>query len=218
MKNTDSTDYHDYVIKDGRLIGEFEKMYQCSSEIPWHQDLTAFQTFSNIDIDILRQKRYESICEIGCGLGFFTNRLRNELLNHSGNSPLITGVDVSQTAITQAGQRYPDIDFKVLDIRTGSLPKAFDRIICKEIMWYVFPQINDVINNIRSMLSEEGYVYISQTFPESEIWVGKDVIGSPTQLREIFTQHFTCQHYCVEWDAEYHNRPLVHLLMKRDIA
>ena len=30
MKTTDSSDYHDYVIKNGRLIGEFEKMYQSS--------------------------------------------------------------------------------------------------------------------------------------------------------------------------------------------
>jgi|TARA_B100000315_G_scaffold178802_1_gene167474 hypothetical protein len=33
-----SDDYHDYVIKDGRLIGEFEQMYKNSRDIPWHQD------------------------------------------------------------------------------------------------------------------------------------------------------------------------------------
>jgi len=33
-----SVDYRDYVIKDGRLIGEFEQMYKNSRDIPWHQD------------------------------------------------------------------------------------------------------------------------------------------------------------------------------------
>ena len=33
-----SDDYRDYVIKDGRLIGEFEQMYKNSRDIPWHQD------------------------------------------------------------------------------------------------------------------------------------------------------------------------------------
>ncbi len=36
--NIDSTDYHDYVIKNGKLIGEFEQMYKNSAGIPWHQD------------------------------------------------------------------------------------------------------------------------------------------------------------------------------------
>lgn len=34
----DSTDYHDYVIKEGKLIGEFEQMYQKSDGVPWHQN------------------------------------------------------------------------------------------------------------------------------------------------------------------------------------
>lgn len=38
MKELTSTDYHDYVIMDGKLIAEFEQMYQNSSQIPWHQN------------------------------------------------------------------------------------------------------------------------------------------------------------------------------------
>jgi hypothetical protein len=34
----DSKDYHDYVIKGGVLVREFEQMYQNSTNIPWHQD------------------------------------------------------------------------------------------------------------------------------------------------------------------------------------
>ena len=44
-----SKDYHDYVFKDGRLVGDFEKMYRHSAEVPWNQDKTAHMVFSNID-------------------------------------------------------------------------------------------------------------------------------------------------------------------------
>ena len=44
---TDSTDYHDYVSKDGKSIGDFESMYRNSDTTPWHQndlnDLAAMQ-------------------------------------------------------------------------------------------------------------------------------------------------------------------------------
>jgi hypothetical protein len=33
-----STDYHDYVFRDGKLVGEFEEMYLNSATTPWHQD------------------------------------------------------------------------------------------------------------------------------------------------------------------------------------
>ena len=33
-----SEDYHDYVFKNGKLVGEMEQMYQKSKDIPWHQD------------------------------------------------------------------------------------------------------------------------------------------------------------------------------------
>lgn len=35
---TDSTDYHDYVSKDGKYIGDFESMCRNSDTTPWHQD------------------------------------------------------------------------------------------------------------------------------------------------------------------------------------
>ena len=38
MSKMNSDDYHDFVIKDGKLIGEFDLMYKKSKDIPWHQD------------------------------------------------------------------------------------------------------------------------------------------------------------------------------------
>jgi hypothetical protein len=39
-KNLKIKSYHDYIIKDGQFIGEFEKMYK-HCEDPWMQSNTA---------------------------------------------------------------------------------------------------------------------------------------------------------------------------------
>ena len=76
-----SADYHDYIIKDGRFIGEFEAMYQDSSDIPWHQDKTAYEFYVEIDLALIKRfnqlHKFTSICDIGCGLGYITERLRS---------------------------------------------------------------------------------------------------------------------------------------------
>lgn len=86
MKHSD--DYHDYVFKDGKLVGKFDEMYKYSKEVPWHQDETAYHVFSEIDMAILKQFNYDSVCEIGCGLGFFSARLYNELKTRGGGGDL----------------------------------------------------------------------------------------------------------------------------------
>lgn len=40
VNNNTMKDYHDYVIKDGKLIGEFDKMY-ADCDDPWHQSREA---------------------------------------------------------------------------------------------------------------------------------------------------------------------------------
>jgi hypothetical protein len=45
-----SKKYHDYVFKNGKLIGAFDDMYKNSDEIPWHQDETIKDIFSELDI------------------------------------------------------------------------------------------------------------------------------------------------------------------------
>ena len=37
----DSDDDHDYVRRGGRLVGEFEQMYQKAKDVLWHQDQVA---------------------------------------------------------------------------------------------------------------------------------------------------------------------------------
>jgi 2-polyprenyl-3-methyl-5-hydroxy-6-metoxy-1,4-benzoquinol methylase len=192
-----STDYHDYVLKNGKLIGDFEGMYKFSSELPWHQDTTAYWINANILLELISSfQPYESICEIGCGLGYFSDRLQNKLVNSK-----ITGYDISSTAIIKARERFPKITFEQMDI-TKESRKQFDCVICKEIMWYIFPHLNQVLINLNKMLPDNGILCISQYFPSNPDYVGHEVIKNSEHLRDIFQKDYELLYFGKHFSKE----------------
>jgi len=139
-----------------------------------------------------------------------------------GGKPLVIGVDISPTAIKQARKKFPHIQFLVSDIRRKNFLKGkrFDLVVCKELMWYVFNKLSLVRENLKKVTGKNGYLYISQSFPEEYVkggrFVGCDVISGPERLRDIFNRHpFSLKHLCIEWDYNYGGRPLVHILLKK---
>ena len=61
--------YQDYVIKNGKFIGEFENMYK-DYEDPWNQTSREVHSLEKtIAIDILKSKGHHKPLEYGCGLG-----------------------------------------------------------------------------------------------------------------------------------------------------
>lgn len=216
MNNICSNDYHDYVFKEGKFVGKFEEMYKNSIEIPWHQDQTAYALFSDVDIVILKKYHFSNILDLGCGMGFFTNRCRKELHDDSGNKPKVTGVDVSSTAINKAKNMFPEVKFIDGDICDLFIDEKFDLIICKEILWYLITKLDSILKKIKSLMKKGKYLYIPQSFPECLEFVGKDVISNPKQLLQVFKSHFNIIYYCIEYDPTLSNRPLIHLLLKRD--
>lgn len=71
--------YQDYVIKDGRLVGEFEQMYRDWDD-PWHQSsLEEFASDRAFMLSLLQNLHQcfgrRRALEIGCGLGHFANRI-----------------------------------------------------------------------------------------------------------------------------------------------
>jgi 2-polyprenyl-3-methyl-5-hydroxy-6-metoxy-1,4-benzoquinol methylase len=185
MDEITKIDYHDFVIKNGKLVGDFEGMYRKASEIPWHQDKTAYLPTATVLLDLISQYRpYKNVCEIGSGLGYFSQRIQEKL-----KIP-VTGFDVSPTAVSRARTMFPEIRFGVLDI-TKETCGVYDCVVVKEILWYVYPHLRVVLNNLQNMLSPEGTLFISQSFPPNKDYVGKEVISSPAHLHELFSYAFS---------------------------
>lgn len=105
--------YHKYVfdVKNRKLVGDFETMYQNESKEnfdSWHQDDTR-QLQRKIDLSILEDYNFSKIIDIGCGKGSLSHLLKKK-------NNYVLGLDISQTAVNIAQERFPDIDFLSTDV------------------------------------------------------------------------------------------------------
>jgi len=208
-------DYHDYVIKDGRLVGEFDEMYRESSNVPWHQDETAYGIFSDLDVTILNAWReslsINSMLEVGCGLGYFTNRLKQE-----AGINVVTGLDVSSTAIGEARERFGSngVDFIVGDMASDAFTvpdEKFDLVMEKEVLWYVLDVFFENMMN-----ASRKYIYISQCFPGSEIYLGKDIFPNGNAIVDYVSSFSNVLYSVSECDSRFGGgRELIHILAEK---
>ena len=116
-----STDYHDYVFRDGKLLGEFEEMYRNSSSIPWHQDEQADWMDVRLSIEMLRDMgKFQEIHDVGCGTGHYLDIMASRYLSAGGKC---FGYDISATACKKAHAAFPNSTFGTLDLtqRTANL-------------------------------------------------------------------------------------------------
>jgi len=194
-----SKKYGDYAIKDGQLIGEFEEMYQNAEEIPWHQDKTAFALFTDIDLSIIKhynqQQKFKNICEIACGYGYITNRLKTEIFTEEDCQ--VRGFDISQTAIEKATTLFDNIDFEVVDILKDDLNKfknKFDFLYIKALFWFIIEDIDLFKDNIEKILEENGYIYITNSIPDLENFYGKESFPDALSIINYFKKHFDVVH------------------------
>lgn len=72
MSSNKKKSYHDYVIKDGKFIGDFEGMYENCND-PWNQS-TQPGKYSRISgIYHLLNFNIKSVVECGYGLGYYAD-------------------------------------------------------------------------------------------------------------------------------------------------
>lgn len=109
--------YHDYVfdVEQRRFVGDFERMYQheiAEGFDSWHQDDSRWLS-RQISLSILNHWNFNVIIDLGCGKGQFTHLLKKK-------NNFVAGFDLSNSAVCLARQRYPDIVFDLLDLRSGN--------------------------------------------------------------------------------------------------
>ena len=106
----------------------------------------------------LSQPQPESILDIGCGLGDFTNMVYSINKNNS-----LFGLDISQNAVTRAQNKYREIEF-----RCGALPevdyanKMFNGIVAMECINYLNDHQRKIaVKNIFKRLKPQGWFLFS---------------------------------------------------------
>lgn len=137
--------YQDFVIKNGVFIGKFEEMYQRFPN-PWLQESEQHNVNSysrNIAIINLRLFKIGSVVEFGCGLGYFTNLIFQNIQDIK-----IKGIDVSPTAINKAKYLWPHLDFEVDKVQNIEKYANYDAVLFGEIMWYILDDLDGIFKKM----------------------------------------------------------------------
>lgn len=199
-----STDYHDYVFRDGKFVGEFEDMYRNSATTPWHQDEQADWMDVRLTREMLRDfGAFDEIHDLGCGTGHYLDLIIKQCLVPEGKG---YGYDISATACEQAHHAFPHRTFTVLDpteqtgnnnqrtTDNGQQPARLFMI--RGTLWYVFPKLATVIDNIRNRMACGDRLLVVQNFPPLQnSFIGKDVIPNHLALIEHFSRHLAVDRY-----------------------
>jgi SAM-dependent methyltransferase len=177
-----SQDYHDYFIKDGVHIGKYEEMYQ-NVEDPWYIDKQGRRLDMEAALTVLRhqRRRFAKVLDIGCGTGFFSNLLREVVEGQ------IWASDISATAVRKARERYPGINFFVLDAGQAEELEFddhfFDLIVMAQTLWCVLENLDQVLALFKRYLAPDGLLFISQHFLQpGEQGYGAEIVATPDDL------------------------------------
>jgi len=177
--------YQDYVIKDGKLVGEFEKMYQDFDD-PWEQsEREKFASEKAVCINLIQSLNFQNVVELGCGFGQLTDRIRNVC-------PSVTGLDISPTAIKKASDLYPKCDFKVSEFPDLDLLRklAPDCIVMAEITWYVLENLDTFINFLKNEMPDTYLIHMLMTYSPGEQKYGADKFTNLSEIKQYFGMNY----------------------------
>lgn len=203
MSDCDPTDYHDYVIREGRFIGRFDEMYRACAN-PWPE--------SDLDLDanpvscyaatLLARRNLKRVFSFGMGKGAHLRWLGARVpgLAHSG-------CDISPTAIEEARARHPEIESSVAGIdQFLDRNIDFDVLLLREVIWYILDDWRRFCEGLKRKYAGR-YVLAELTFYDEqgygeEHFDGPDefITRFPFAIEEVLRHHATPRHASAkEW-------------------
>ena len=141
--------YQDFVISDGKLIGDFEGMYSQVDD-PWGQSRIENLLCSRKQIAIRRIAELNikygglKVLDVICGFGFMVDKLREMEIESYG-------IDISPTAIDKARKQHPLSRFLVSDYNNFEIYNQFnpDVVIMSELTWYVLDSLDKYLLDLK---------------------------------------------------------------------
>ncbi|MBF0556677.1 MAG: methyltransferase domain-containing protein [Nitrospirae bacterium] len=173
--------YQDYVIKDGKLVGEFEQMYRDFDD-PWEQTIREqWASEKAVVLNLIQKLKARKVIELGCGLGHFTKKISDLGIE-------TIGIDISKTAIEKAKSNYPDCNFVVGDILNLSIYREMkpDLIVMAEITWYVLDKLDNFIEFLKTEMPNTYLIHLLTTYPEGVQKYGKEKFTNLQQIMSYF--------------------------------
>jgi len=95
----------------------------------------------------------ESILDLGCGDGKITYRLSQLTDGH------VTGIDKSTSMIALANERFPSVDFRVMDVRSIVCERQYNVVFSNAALHWVRDHTR-VLDGIRKVLNPGGKILL----------------------------------------------------------
>ena len=190
--------YSDYIIqKDSsgfkKYIADFEGMYK-NCDDPHNQsniDKLEFDFVVQIAKKVWRLSNLHSVVDVGCGLGFLSNRIFKEL-----GYPKFFACDISETSISRASKKFKNINFFQFDLQEKrEIPSKFISlmgenrlVLLTNVFYYIHEEkLKQSFENIKSLIGKDGYAIFTIHLPKEQNY-GKfiDGVDSATQLLEAY--------------------------------
>jgi ubiquinone/menaquinone biosynthesis C-methylase UbiE len=113
-------------------------------------------TSALIDNFLKLVKKNGKILDVGCGVGKDTNYI------HSKGFDVI-GIDLSEGMIEIAKNNFPNIDFRIMDLRKIDFPdNYFDALfVAFSLVHIPKSEIENILKNFYRMLKKEGMIYFA---------------------------------------------------------
>ena len=184
----------DNVIKDGKLIGEFEKLYQ-NIEDPWNQSEkhNTKDTCRQISIMLCERLRESHganrIIELGCGFGFITDQLRQRRFDS-------IGIDISETAILKAREKNPSSNFEVRNYNDFEFYSRFnpDIIIMAQLTWYILDTLDMYLEQLKAYAARAGkpifFIHLLATYKKGVQTYGVDKFTTYDEILSYFNLRY----------------------------
>ena len=181
--------YQDYVIRDGRLIGEFEQMYRDFSD-PWHESTSEeFASDKAAGLNLLARLKarhgVRRVLEIGCGFGHYSARIAALGLT-------TVGLDISTTAIERARSLHSSVEFLVgkLDDYDTLRKQRPDVLVMAEVTWYVLDHLKTFLEFTRCELPTAYILHLLSTYPPGVQEYGVDFFTDLAGIKKFFGMEY----------------------------
>ena len=198
--------YQDLVVKDGKLIGKFDEMYQKFSD-PWSL-LKKNKLGQNLNYQIIlnycnqiKQSRKMTTLEIGCGFPQISNELYK-------NKFKVYGTDISETVIKKSKRKYPNLknNLFVSNFSNFVLYEKLnpDIIILSDVTWYILPELKKFIKWYNTLKKKTYLIHSLAVYGKNNQKYGKDYFYDLDGIKSFFKLNYLSSGYLENIDSDNH--------------
>jgi len=143
----------------------FEELYRVEED-PWQigsADARRYEIYLQTLERLKPAGGFASALDLGCGKGAFTARL-------AGLARSVTGVEISDIAVSKARSAHPDICFIQGDARRLSAMRfaggSFDLVVCSDLIAYFSPpEAELLLGEVKRILTPSGRFFFAPWCP-----------------------------------------------------